>query len=172
MMYGLTSTSPAPLVPCSTVVGVWDYANVVLSAKQYLRCDSPSVIAPLLSAMIRSYGRLDGAHAYLDAGRSLHWVRQTIAENGFTIVDAPDHPQGDGYKSSVDPAIISDLIAMGYERDPGTLVLASGDRDFLIPVERLRRRRWHVVVIGVRNSTSTDLIAASDEFIPLTIPAA
>jgi uncharacterized LabA/DUF88 family protein len=58
-----------------------------------------------------------------------------------------------------------DVLDMSAHLD--SVVLCTGDGDFQPLVAALARRGKHVEVCGLREMTSTDLIAAADEYIDL-----
>jgi len=167
-MYMPTSTPiTLPMSP-NPVMVVCDTMNLFLSAERNLKFHDRSLIAPVVADMVRSLGGID-AYAFLDAGQERPEVRQSIVNSGFTIMDCPDHEQGLYRKSSVDPAIIFFLAKLACQRKPATLVLGSGDRDFLLPATELRNSGWRVVLLGVKDCISRDLLRVCDDFLPLTL---
>jgi len=91
--------------------------------------------------------------------------------NGFKVVtrEVKSFSEGDGATRSVrnalDMQMALDVIEMSEHLD--TVVLCTGDGDFRPLVDALVRKGKHVEVCGLREMTSTDLIAGSDVYIDL-----
>lgn len=91
--------------------------------------------------------------------------------NGFTVVtkEVRNFNELDtstrSVRSSLDMEMAIDVLDMSQHLD--SVVLCTGDGDFVPLVAALARRGKHVEVCGLREMTSTDLIAAADEYIDL-----
>jgi uncharacterized LabA/DUF88 family protein len=91
--------------------------------------------------------------------------------NGFTVVtkEVRNFSEMDtstrSVRSSLDMEMAIDVLDMAEHLD--SVVLCTGDGDFQPLVAALARRGKHVEVCGLREMTSTDLIAAADEYIDL-----
>jgi uncharacterized LabA/DUF88 family protein len=91
--------------------------------------------------------------------------------NGFTVVtkEVRNFNEMDtstrSVRSSLDMEMAIDVLDMSQHLD--SVVLCTGDGDFVPLVAALARRGKHVEVCGLREMTSTDLIAAADEYIDL-----
>ncbi len=91
--------------------------------------------------------------------------------NGFRVVTkelrsfTEAETQQRFFRGNLDLDIAIDI----YEMLPGldTVILCSGDGDFVRLVESIGRHGKHVEVCALREMTSTDLIAVSDEYIDL-----
>lgn len=91
--------------------------------------------------------------------------------NGFTVVtkEVRNFSELDtstrSVRSSLDMEMAIDVLDMSQHLD--SVVLCTGDGDFVPLVAALARRGKHVEVCGLREMTSTDLIAAADEYVDL-----
>lgn len=91
--------------------------------------------------------------------------------NGFTVVtkEVRNFSEMDtstrSVRSSLDMEMAIDVLDMSQHLD--SVVLCTGDGDFVPLVAALARRGKHVEVCGLREMTSTDLIAAADEYVDL-----
>jgi uncharacterized LabA/DUF88 family protein len=91
--------------------------------------------------------------------------------NGFTVVtkEVRNFSEMDtstrSVRSSLDMEMAIDVLDMSQHLD--SIVLCTGDGDFVPLVAALARRGKHVEVCGLREMTSTDLIAAADEYVDL-----
>ena len=91
--------------------------------------------------------------------------------NGFTVVTKEIKSFNDmeqsarNIRSSLDMEMAIDALEMASKLD--SVVLCTGDGDFRSLVEALGRRGLHVEVCALREMTSTDLIAAADEYTDL-----
>ena len=68
-------------------------------------------------------------------------------------------------RSSLDMELAIDVLEMVNHLD--TVIICSGDGDFVPLVEAVARRGRHVEVCALREMTSTDLIAAADQYTDL-----
>ncbi len=68
-------------------------------------------------------------------------------------------------RNSLDMEMAIDVLEMAPKLD--TIVLCTGDGDFAALVEALGRKGVHVEVCGLREMTSTDLIACADVYTDL-----
>ena len=91
--------------------------------------------------------------------------------NGFTVVtkEVRNFNEMDtstrSVRSSLDMEMAIDALDMSTHLD--SVILCTGDGDFQPLVAALARRGKHVEVCGLREMTSTDLIAAADEYVDL-----
>lgn len=93
--------------------------------------------------------------------------QQILREIGFEVKLKPYIQRSDGSaKADWDVGITLDLMEAGENVD--RIVLASGDGDFDLAIDRVRQR--HAVkteVFGVRSLTAASLIRATDVFVPI-----
>jgi uncharacterized LabA/DUF88 family protein len=91
--------------------------------------------------------------------------------NGFKVVTKEiksfneNEATNRSIRSSLDMEMAIDVLEMAPTLD--TVILCTGDGDFTPLVEVLGRKGLHVEVCGLREMTSTDLIAAADEYTDL-----
>jgi uncharacterized LabA/DUF88 family protein len=109
------------------------------------------------------------AFAYaIDRGDEKQMKFQQIIKNvGFEVKLKPYIQRGDGStKGDWDVGITVDML--DYAEKTDVIVLASGDGDFDIAVDKLKTS-YHVAVeiFGVANLTASSLIEASSRFIPI-----
>ncbi len=91
--------------------------------------------------------------------------------NGFKVVtkEVKSFNESDAanrsIRSSLDMEMAIDVLELSAKLD--TVILCTGDGDFSALVEVLGRKGVHVEVCGLREMTSTDLIAAADRYTDL-----
>lgn len=90
--------------------------------------------------------------------------------NGFTVVTKEvrsfnDQDAGRNVRSSLDMEMAINVIELSDHLD--TVILCTGDGDFKALIEAVARRGKHVEVCALREMTSTDLIAACDDYTDL-----
>jgi uncharacterized LabA/DUF88 family protein len=91
--------------------------------------------------------------------------------NGFTVVTREvksfNDPDGSGrsIRGALDMEMAMDVMDQSEKLD--TIIICSGDGDFCPLVTAMARRGKHVEVCGLREMTSTDLIAAADVYVDL-----
>jgi uncharacterized LabA/DUF88 family protein len=93
--------------------------------------------------------------------------QQILREIGFEVKLKPYITRRDGSaKADWDVGIALDMMDLGAACD--TIVLASGDGDFDMAIDRVRKRHHvNTEVFGVQMLTAASLIQASDHFIPI-----
>lgn len=129
--------------------------------------------ASLLIETARKYGLVNIARAYADFENFPPEVLRDLQVSGITAVNVQAHTVGDRRKSGADMDMLVDVVETLLDRAAiSTLILMTGDRDFLRVVTMARNRfAKEVIISGVPGSVSQDLIsAASGDFDPLEIP--
>lgn len=120
-------------------------------------------------ATINTGRQLSKAYAYAtDRGDAKQMQFQAILHAiGFTVKLRPVLKRLDGTtKADWDVGIALDIYEAAAEGD--SVILVTGDGDFDILLERIRRRfDTHSQVYGVPALTSNLLIDAADEFVPI-----
>lgn len=93
--------------------------------------------------------------------------QQTLRDIGFEVKLKPYIQRGDGSaKGDWDVGITLDLIELAEQVD--TIVLASGDGDFDLALDRVRSRFGVTAeVYGVRQLTAASLIKAATTYFPI-----
>lgn len=127
----------------------------------------------LLIEKARKYGMVNIARAYADFDRVSSDVQREMQVCGLTAIHAPTHLVGDRRRSAADLDLLLDLIETMLDRSGiPTIMIMSGDRDFLRVVTMARNRFGKEVIIsGVPGTVSADLIAAvGGNFDPLEVP--
>ncbi len=112
----------------------------------------------------RAYGPVALANAYADFTEHPEFYRRKLEVAGISPRDIPRRSPDVQHKSSSDMAMLLDIIDCLLDRPTvTTLVLMTGDSDFIRAVARARYRfNKRVVVSGVPGCVSNDLIAAAD----------
>lgn len=129
--------------------------------------------ASLLIETARKYGLVNIARAYADFEEFPSDVLRDLQVSGITAVNVQAHQVGDRRKSGADMDMLIDIIETMLDRSAiPTILLMTGDRDFLRVVTMARNRFGKEVVIsGVPGTVAYDLISASGgNFDPLEIP--
>ncbi len=142
------------------VVCFLDVENIRYSLNQRGHELSPEQVAQ----KALKYGLLSVARAYADFTKHPEMVRRGLVSAGFDITDVPvkQLPNG-GTKSSADFYMLMDIIDTVLDRPHiETVVLMTGDSDFVQVTARLKTRFGKTVVVaGVPGSTSADLLASA-----------
>lgn len=144
-----------------------DFENIRYGLKNnYGREPDPT----MLMAKARKYGPVALALAYADFNEHPDFFRRKLEVAGITPRDVARRSPDVINKSSSDMAMLIDIIDCLLDRPTiATLILMTGDSDFIRPVARARHRFGkRVIIAGVPGSVSNDLIAASDGADPLT----
>jgi uncharacterized LabA/DUF88 family protein len=146
-----------------------DFENVRYGLKNnYAREPDPQV----LMAKARKYGPVAVAVAYADFTEHPDFFRRKLEVAGITPRDVPRRSPDVAHKSSSDMAMLMDIIDCLLDRPTvNTLVMMTGDSDFIRVVARARHRFGKKVIIsGVPGSVSNDLIASADAADPIVEP--
>ncbi|MBI3537010.1 MAG: NYN domain-containing protein [Chloroflexi bacterium] len=123
----------------------------------------------MLMAKARKYGPVALANAYADFTEHPDMFRRKFEVAGISPRDIPRRSPDVAHKSSADMAMLMDIIDCLLDR-PGvmTMMLMTGDSDFIRVVARARHRFGKKVIIsGVPGSVSNDLISAADSADPV-----
>lgn len=117
----------------------------------------------------RKYGPVALATAYSDFTEHPEFYRRKLEVAGISPRDIPRRSPDVNHKSSSDMAMLLDIIDCLLDRPTvTTLVLMTGDSDFIRAVARARYRfNKKVIISGVPGCVSNDLIAAADVNDPL-----
>ena len=146
-----------------------DFENVRYGLKNnYAREPDPQI----LMAKARKYGPVALAVAYADFTEHPDFFRRKLEVAGITPRDVPRRSPDVAHKSSSDMAMLMDVIDCLLDRPTvNTLMLMTGDSDFIRVVARARHRFGKKVIIsGVPGSISNDLIASADAADPIVEP--
>ncbi|MBI5303388.1 MAG: NYN domain-containing protein [Chloroflexi bacterium] len=146
-----------------------DFENVRYGLKNnYGREPDPQ----LLMAKARKYGPVAQAVAYADFTEHPDFFRRKLEVAGITPRDIPRRSPDVAHKSSSDMAMLMDIIDCLLDRPTvNTLILMTGDSDFIRVVARARHRfNKRVIIAGVPGSVSNDLIASADGADPVAEP--
>lgn len=146
-----------------------DFENIRYGLKNnYGREPDPQ----MLMAKARKYGPVALALAYADFTEHPEFFRRKLEVAGITPRDVARRSPDVVHKSSADMAMLMDIIDCLLDRPTvSTLILMTGDSDFIRAVARARHRFGKKVVIaGVPGSVSNDLISAADSDDPILEP--
>ncbi len=146
-----------------------DFENIRYGLKNnYGREPDPQ----MLMAKARKYGPVALASAYADFTEHPDYFRRKLEVAGISPRDIARRSPDVAHKSSSDMAMLMDIIDCLLDHpNVNTLVLMTGDSDFIRVVARARNRFGKKVVIaGVPGSVSNDLITAADAADPIAEP--
>lgn len=138
-----------------------DYENLALGSRDHLGV--PFDLRPVADALAER-GRVVTRRAYAD------WSffdedRRMLTRNHVELIEMTQR-MGASRKNAADIKMAVDAIEMAYERDYlTTFAICTGDSDFTPLVHKLRELNKRVIGFGVRDSTSTMLPPACDEFL-------
>ena len=118
---------------------------------------------------VRQEGTLMSARAYADwSNPYLRPVLSDFRQQAIEQVHLPTTtPGGAGdVKNTADIQLALDALEMVFSRvSPDTIVIASGDRDFVPLVQKLKRYGTHVLGMAVENAVSPVLAQACNSFV-------
>lgn len=146
-----------------------DFENIRYGLKNnYAREPDPQ----MLMAKARKYGPVSQAFAYADFTEHPDYFRRKLEVAGITPRDIPRRSPDVSHKSSSDMAMLMDIIDCLLDRpNVNTLILMTGDSDFIRVVARARNRFGkRVIIAGVPGSVSNDLISSADAADPIIEP--
>lgn len=110
-------------------------------------------------------GRLLVKRAYADWAQCRH-AREPLLRCGVELIEMPAVSRG---KNGTDIRLAVDAMEIAITRDYiDTIVIASGDSDFLPLLSRLREYNRYVIVLARNNSASSMLVGSCDELIFLS----
>lgn len=138
-----------------------DYENLALGSRDHLGV--PFDLKPVADALAER-GRVVTRRAYAD------WSffdedRRMLTRNHVELIEMTQR-MGASRKNAADIKMAVDAIELAYERDYlTTFAICTGDSDFTPLVHKLRELNKRVIGFGVRDSTSTMLPPACDEFL-------
>lgn len=147
-----------PMMSPQRNVGIfWDYEN----------CEVPFTsdgyaVAAGIRGLAERYGPIRAFKAYLEAStQSTLSPRLELISSGVDIVDCPHN----GKKDVVDKTLMVDMLTFALDNPPpnATIILISGDGDFMRAVASLRLRQYRMVVIAPRGGTHSGLKYQSSE---------
>lgn len=112
----------------------------------------------------RTGGRVVLRRAYSGNLRQDQKLMKDIATAGFTMQSAV--ALNNFGKNLIDMYMVVDTMDTLVDgQEYSTYVLVTGDRDFLPLIHALRRRGKHVIGIGLRHTTSENLMSLCDEYV-------
>ncbi|KAI0747887.1 NYN domain-containing protein [Daedaleopsis nitida] len=152
----------------ASVAVFWDYENCALPALE------PSyTIVNRIRRLAHQFGSVKSFKAYLEypeqsSLKSLA-LRSELQSCGVSLIDCPHN----GRKEVADKMMMIDMMAFAIDTPaPATIILISGDRDFVYAVSVLALRQYQVVVLAPRAAHSSLKAQASavyhwpDQFLP------
>ncbi len=134
-----------------------DFENLYHSAKQSLNV---KVQWPRVVQCVRQLGPLAIQRAYGNWA-AYKEAQVPLLESGFELIHTPDYRADKGH----DTRMIIDTILWGTRPHIGTVVLGTGDSDFIDVAYHLRNLGKQVVALAVQATTSPMLIQAVSRFI-------
>lgn len=91
-----------------------------------------------------------------------------LQENGFTVRVTPLRWRGDKFiEKGADVRLVTDMLTLGLRGAFDTVILVSGDSDFVDAVEEMKRAGIRVEVAMFEGAISSELRRRADRFISL-----
>jgi len=158
-----------------------DYENIHISLNKVynLTLDVEKLI-PLIQDRIKDLGHILVQKAYADWEDypqvqskldSLNVKPEYVLSKKVSKKDRDGIIRIESRKNSSDIAMALDIQQTLYERKEIELfVLVTGDRDFIVPIRRLMGHQKSVIIFGVKQTTSKDLLqslSSEDNFISI-----
>ena len=158
----------APTPPRDVAVYL-DFENLYVSLKTTAKMD-PNF--DLLMEKCREFGRVILARAYADWSEFSRIFTSQMFACGFEPVYVPTRKiydartRSEARKNSVDIHITIDIIkSLFLHESVDTIILISGDRDYVPLINEIRQKGKDVYAIGVAGCTSSELSIAVDEML-------
>lgn len=105
------------------------------------------VVVDNIRKVIHHFGHITLFKAYLEINENSatqRGLRSELQSSGVSLTDVPHN----GRKDATDKMILVDMLAFAIDHPPpATIVLISGDKDFVYALSTLRNRRYSVVLI-------------------------
>nr|VWO98768.1 N/A [Ganoderma boninense] len=162
-----------PMVMPESVAIFWDYENCALPA-----LEPPYTIVNKVRRLAHQYGSVKTFKAYLECPEQLSVksmaLRSELQSCGVSLIDCPHN----GRKDVADKMIMVDMMAHAIDNPaPTTIMLISGDRDFIYAVSILSLRQYRIVLLAPRAAHGGLKAQASavyhwpDDFLPEIPPS-
>jgi hypothetical protein len=105
------------------------------------------VVVDNIRNVIHNFGHVTSFKAYLeinDNSGTKRALRSELQSSGVSLTDTPHN----GRKDAADKMIMVDMLAFALDNPPpATIVLISGDKDFVYALSTLRNRKYKIVLI-------------------------
>ncbi|EPZ35526.1 NYN, limkain-b1-type domain-containing protein [Rozella allomycis CSF55] len=104
------------------------------------------VVVENIRKAVHHFGNICLFKAYLEISEREHKksLRSELQSSGVSLTDCPHN----GQKDSADKMILVDMLSFALDNPPpATIVLISGDKDFVYGLATLRNRKYSVVLI-------------------------
>ena len=144
-----------------------DFENLYVSLKTTAKME-PNF--ELLMERCREFGRIIRCRAYADWSEFARMFTSQMFANGIEPVYVPTRKvydssaRGPARKNSVDIHITIDIVkSLFLHEHVDTMILISGDRDYVPLINQIRQTGKDVYAIGVAGCTSSELSIAVDE---------
>ncbi len=139
-----------------------DFENLAIGAREALG-GMQFDFDPIANALAER-GRVVARRAYADWSMFAD-ARQSMTRSHVELIEIPQR-MGATRKNAADIKMAVDAIELAFERDyVTTFVICTGDSDFTPLVHKLRELNKKVIGVGVKDSTSSLLPPACDEFL-------
>lgn len=169
--------SPGP-PNCQSVAMFWDFENVHACEgdriyyngwyREYSSAIQPCLLdVATIVSWARGYGQMVINNAYGPWGPTFASYFEVLASHSIKRIDVWKHSYR--AKNAADVALAADAVVNTLVDQPSirTVIIASGDCDFIPLARILKQRGRRVVGLGVRRWTNNDLRWAVDQFISI-----
>ncbi|KAI0831050.1 NYN domain-containing protein [Trametes gibbosa] len=137
----------------SNVAVFWDYGKL-LTKNCALPATEPSyMIVNKIRRLAHQYGSVKTFKAYVEYTEQTSLktmaLRSELQSCGVSLIDCPHN----GRKDVADKMMMVDMMAHAIDNPaPATIILISGDRDFVYAVSILSLRQYKIVLLAPRNA--------------------
>ncbi|KAJ3053606.1 hypothetical protein HK097_003873 [Rhizophlyctis rosea] len=128
----------------------WDFEN----------CPPPTnvpgyAVVDSIRRVVHHFGCITLFKAYLQISETTKKsLRSELQSSGVSLTDTPHNAR----KDAADKMILVDMLAFAIDNPPpATIVLISGDRDFVYALSTLRNRRYNIILIVPNKGASVIL---------------
>jgi hypothetical protein len=140
-----------------------DFENLALGVRDATNGAGTFQWEPIANALAER-GRVIARRAYADWSMFPN-ARDELTKGQVELIEIPQR-KGIVRKNAADIKMAVDAVELAFERDyVTTFVICTGDSDFTPLVHKLRALNKQVIGVGVKDSTSSMLPPACDEFL-------
>lgn len=116
--------------------------------------------------LCKQQGRISSIQAFGDWRNEFADDVEKMQRSGIQVKFVPRGRQGKKSKSSLDSYLIVSAMTLFFQHpNIKTLILASGDRDYIPMIDELRAMGITVIILAIKNTLSADLEMVVDKVI-------
>lgn len=167
---GITEAKILPTPTVEKVKIFLDNSNFWIGAKHYmgemnqLKCEEDHRIRTEFGKLLKFTAKgIKNAHATLYGSEppASDSVWKMAESEGWTIILS--HKNCKGKEKQVDTKMVADIVETVCTESPGTMILITGDSDFVCAINKSKEKNWKVEVYGWSKSMSEEIKQLQDD---------